>query len=174
MISKEISILASSDTASGAVRVTAGGDAFDLVLEDSIQIPANAINTRVTLLESTIWWSVPNIIAGSNDQMQVVDTGADSGVAGTFVLTIPPGLYSAPALNEAIARELINEGAFSTGDPLISISADTATNLIQIQANFIGISVDFTIANTFREILFAALRSRRKFRTRASWSNSKR
>ncbi len=158
MLRLEIPLIASSDTAVGAVNVSTAGDFFQIELAEPIEIPREATNITVSMEESTVWWVVPNILdstagASQNNLMKIVDTGVGSGVAGTFNLVIPQGLYDLSALNQTIVRELASAGAGVTPDPLITLSADDATQKVEITAHYIGISVDFTISNSFRDIL---------------------
>lgn len=157
MLRIEIPLIASSDTAVGAVNVSTSGDSFQIELAEPIKIPREAINIIVSMEESTVWWVVPNILdstagASQNNLMKIVDTGADSGVPATYNLVIPQGLYDLAALNQSILRELANAGA-PTSPTLINMSADDATQKVEITANYIGISIDFTIALSFRDIL---------------------
>lgn len=155
----EINFIVSSDPDNGAKNVNALGNRFEVVLDEPILVPQQAENITVSMEEATVWWTVPNIITGTNDLMQVTDTGAGAapsgGPANVYNIVIPQGLYDLSALNEAIQREIGNDagGAGFLDPPLISLSADDATQKVEININYTGVSIDFTIAQTFREIL---------------------
>lgn len=150
-----IPFLFSSDPDAGALNRSSGGDKFEVNLQEPINIPPMARNVTVSMETATVWWVVPNIITGTNDLMSVIDTGAGSGTAHTYSITIPQGLYDLSGLNEAIVREIGNDplGAGFLATPLISLSADTSTNKVELNINYVGVSVDFTIAQSFRDIV---------------------
>ncbi len=152
MISHEIPFLASSDPDVGAINVSADGSVFSVRLTEPIQIPQNAVNVILTAEENTIWWNTPNIVLGVNDLFKLVDDGTDSTIAFTYNLVIPEGLYDLSGLNQAIQRELANLGA-PQSPPLINLSADDATQKVEITTNFTGLTIDFTIVQSFRDIL---------------------
>ena len=56
-------------------------------------------------------------------------------------------------MNNAIATQLENEGASSDSEPVISLSADTASQKVQIRFAFPSSKIDFTQPDTFRGIL---------------------
>ena len=74
-------------------------------------------------------------------------------IQDTFIITIPKGLYDLGGLNQAILRELENEGAQNDPNPLIVLTADEPTQKVEIRFNYDNVSVDFTQPNTPREIL---------------------
>jgi hypothetical protein len=63
---------------------------------------------------------------------------------------IPTGQYAVDALNTAISRELSNAGLSAT---LIAIAGDAATQKVQVTFELVTVEIDFTVANTLREIL---------------------
>lgn len=151
-IKRSISFIASSDPKNGATNINSLKNRFELELQRGIAIPANAENCELSVEEATVWWSVPNLITGKNDKFYITGPNT-SDVVTNFVLTIPQGLYDLSGLNQAIQRELENAGAKITPTTLISISGDEATQKVEIRFNYNNVSIDFTQANTFREIL---------------------
>lgn len=152
---REINILASSDPNAGAQNVSSDGSRFDITLYEPIQVPSDAENVTVTMEEATVWWTIPNIVTGVNDQFKVVDDGTHSGTALTYNITIPQGLYDLSGLNQTLQREIAQyPGGDPTSSPsLIALSGDTATNKVEITVNYTGVQIDFTIANSCRVIL---------------------
>jgi hypothetical protein len=151
MVQQEVNILATSDPDAGATNISINGDRFEIQLEDVLQVPAEAINTQIVVEEATVWWSIPNITTGTNDKMFIT---YNDGVNPLLVLniTIPQGLYDLAGLNQSIIREITNLGA--PDDPvLFLLSADDATQKVELVFNYTGITIDFTQPGTFREIL---------------------
>jgi len=152
-LKRSISFVISSDPKNGAINVNSPlKNRFELQLEEGLKIPSNAENCELSVVESTVWWSVPNIIINQNDKFYV--SGPNVGdITTNFVITIPQGLYDLSALNQTIQRELENAGAKTSPSPLISLSGDEATQKVEIRFNYNNVSIDFTQTNTFREIL---------------------
>jgi len=151
-VPQEITMIVSSDPKAGAVNRSSDGSYFEINLEDGLHVPKEALNVNVEVEDSTVWWTVPNIITGENDRLFI--TGPNSSDVSTlFSITIPQGLYDLSGLNEAIARELEQAGAKTDPDPLISLSPDEATQRVEIRFGYAGTSIDFTQAQTPREIL---------------------
>lgn len=151
-IKRSISFIASSDPKNGAININSTKNRFEVELQEGLKIPSNAENCQLSVEESTVWWSVPNIITGQNDKFYITGPNT-SDVVTNFVLTIPQGLYDLSGLNQTIQRELENAGAKITPITLISLSGDEATQKVEIRFNYNNVSIDFTQANTFREIL---------------------
>ena len=150
-IPQEINILASSDVLSGASNVSADGSQFEIQLDEPIHIPANAINTTISVEEASVWWVIPNIITGKNDKFYMTYNDGINPVLNLNI-TIPQGLYDLSGLNQAILREIENLGA-PTAPSLIFLSADDATQKVELVMNYAGITIDFTPIDTFRDII---------------------
>ena len=152
LVPEEISILVSSNPNQGAQNVSADGSTFQIQLQDGIKVPADAKNVTVSVEEATVWWVVPNIITGQNDTFYI--TAPDtSDVLTNYISVIPQGLYDLSGLNNALLRDLENQGAKINPEPVLSLSPDDATQKVNIRTNYIGVSIDFTPNNTPREIL---------------------
>lgn len=153
-LQKEATLLVSSDPAQGAINRSADGSSFEITLEDPITIPRNAVNCSVTVEESTIWWTVPNVILNTNDKMYIYgDSNALIPVPQLYTITIPQGLYDLTGLNTAIISQLESQGARNNPSPLINLLADSNTQRVVIRFNYANVYVDFTQPQTFREIL---------------------
>jgi hypothetical protein len=68
-------------------------------------------------------------------------------------VTIPQGLYDLTGLNTSILTQLENLGSRTNPSPLINLSADSNTQKVNIKYNYNNVYIDFSQANTFREIL---------------------
>jgi hypothetical protein len=152
MVIQEDNILASSDPSAGAINVSSNGDRFEIQLQDALQIPPEAINVQIVIEEATVWWTVPNIIAGENDKMYITCLNVADALTA-YVITIPQGLYDLAGLNQAIIRELSNAGAKIDPSPAVLLSADDATQKVEITLNYLGSQIDFTPLDTPRDIL---------------------
>ena len=71
----------------------------------------------------------------------------------SYVVVIPQGLYDLSGINQAILRELENQGAKTDPSSVINLSPDDATQKVELRLNYIGSQVDFTQIDTPREIL---------------------
>ena len=152
LVKHEFNIIASSNPANGAANVSPDGDRFQVILQDPVEIPRNALNIELSLEESNIVWTIPNIVTGVNDTLYI--DGPDTlDVLQNYVITIPQGLYDLSGLQQAILRELENAGAKTNPDPLILLSGDSSTQKAEIRFNYTTVSIDFTQTDTFREIL---------------------
>ena len=117
----EINMIASS----GGANTSPDGSVFYVDFDDSLKIPSTARNVTLSADNATIWWTIPNIITGTNDRMYV--TGPDTlGVVQTFLVQIQQGLYDLAGLESAIHRSLENQNAKIDPEPLISLSPDEA------------------------------------------------
>jgi hypothetical protein len=154
MVPQEINMVATSNPTRGATNISSDGSRFDMNLETPIEIPRNAVNVTVQCDESTIWWTVPNIITGVNDTFYI--TGDDaSSVLTNYTITIPQGLYDRAGLNTALQSGLEAAGAKTTPDPIVSLLDDESTQKVVIRLNYTTSLVDFQVArtDTCRDIL---------------------
>lgn len=159
LIPQEISFLVTSDPGQGAINRSADGSKFELQLDDPIQIPKEALNINLSVEESTVWWTVPNVISGLNDTFYVFgDDNQAVPVPQLFTVTIPQGLYDLVLLNNSLQLQLENAGArtldaLSQPLPLISLTSDSATQKAVIRFNYTNVTVDFQPADTARDLL---------------------
>lgn len=156
-IEEEVSFLVSSDPAQGAVNVNEGGNAFEIQLDQPIEIPKDAINVNVSVEESTIWWVVPNVITNENDTFYVFGD-LEAGGQQLFQIQIEQGLYDLTGLNNSLQSGLEKAGArtldaLNNPLPLVSLAPDDATQKVIIRFNYPNVYVDFQPGNTPREIL---------------------
>ena len=156
LIPEEISFLVSSDPSQGASNRSGDGSEFEIQLDDALFIPHDAVSVNVCCEEATVWWVIPNIIIGSNNRFYVFGDSA-LGVPTLYTVVIAQGLYDLNALNQSLLSGLEALGAKTldgtTYKPLISLSPDNATQRVIIRFNYSNVYVDFTQADTPREIL---------------------
>lgn len=159
MVRKEISLLVTSDPSQGAVNVSPDGSRFSVQFDDPLTIPKEAVNVQVEVPEALVWWTVPNIITGQNDTFYIFgDDDSAVPVPQLFVIQIEQGLYDLTGLNNALQSGLEAAGARTVDGannplPLVSLSPDDATQKVLLRFNYPNVTVDFTQANTPREIL---------------------
>ena len=150
MTEYKIPFLLTSSLSSGAQNRSSDNSQFEVTLDRPLIIPKNSINCYLTAQQSTVWWTVSNIKAGVNDQMYITYF---NGLVNVFAITIPDGLYDITQLDNAINREIVNAGFPNN---LITLVGDNATQKTIIQINALApdtISIDFTPADTFRDII---------------------
>jgi hypothetical protein len=159
-IPEEISIIVSSDPDAGAINRTSDGSQFEIQLDgEGISIPKDAINVNLSVEETTVWWTVPNIITGENDTFYVYgDNDQTPPVPQLFTIVVPQGLYDLSGINQAVQAELETAGARTTGAggqplSLVTLTADDSTQKVRLRFNYTNVYVDFAPTNTFREIL---------------------
>ena len=160
-IPEEISLIVSSDPQAGAINISSDGSQFEIQLDDEgITIPRDAINVNVSVEESTVWWSIPNIIEGVNDKFYVFgdDDTLPAPIPQLFTVVIPQGLYDLAGLNQTLSSGLEALGARTQtagGETLslISLTADDATQKVRIRFNYTNSYVDFAPNDTMRDIL---------------------
>ncbi len=144
MAKHEIPIIVDSAVEAGALNKSADGSQFEIQLEDPIQIPVSATSVTVQVQEATIWWTIPNIITGVNDAFSIDDGG------GPYNIVVDQGLYDLSALQQSTESAVIAAGGPAG---MFTFLADNATQKVVIRVNLIGVTIDFTGATTFRDIL---------------------
>ncbi len=145
MVKHEIPIIIDSNIIAGAINKSADGSSFEIVLEDAIQIPKTATSCTVSVQEALIWNVVPNILTGENDAFSIND-----GVNPTFNIVVPQGLYDLNTLEASLDSAIVAAGGASG---IFSLIGDSATQKVVIRINVVGVTIDFTIANSIRNIL---------------------
>ena len=156
LIPEEISLLVSSDPDAGAINISSDGSSFEIQLDDAIKIPRDALNVNVSVEEATVWWVVPNIITGVNDTFYVFGD-IQGGGTQLFTVVIEQGLYDLAGLNNSLQSGLETLGAKTLDGinplPLVSLTADDATQKVIIRYNYTNVYIDFTQSDTPRILL---------------------
>ena len=153
---KQYSIIFSSDPVNGAFNIPTApnnaGSSFSVVLgSNPIVIPKEATSCTLWCPQAVFcWWTMLNIVTGKNDGFSFTITSG--AAAGTYSITIPQGIYNLTALSNAINIQLLNTYSALPANP-ITFAADQATQRVVLIFNLANIQVDFTIANSMRDIL---------------------
>jgi hypothetical protein len=157
LLEKQLSFIFSSNPNNGAQSVSADGSSFSVQLNNTIALPAEAIYATLEVQSANIWWSVPNLSASLNNNTLhiysewIADDGGVPAGYPNYTITIPDGLYGLTELSAAIARELVNQGLPSD---LFRLTGDDSTQKTILTFGYDQVTtLDFTQANTFREIL---------------------
>ena len=144
MQNKSVPLFVSSDAALGAFNISSGIDKFDVQFRNTLEIPDEAKNLTLQLTQATIFWTVLNIsVEKANNLFRLLVSG-DPG--SPFDITIPDGLYGVSDLNEAINRELVNEGLTSG---LVTLTADNSTGRVLLTLTTTGLRVEWIVGSMF-------------------------
>lgn len=144
MQNKSISLFVSSDAQLGAFNITSGNNRFDIQFKNTIEIPHRAKNLTLQLTQATIWWTVLNIsVEKQNNLFRLIVKGAPDVV---YDITIPDGLYSVSDLNNAINRELINQGLVSG---LVILTPDNATGRVLLTLSELDLRIEWITGSMF-------------------------
>lgn len=149
IIDKQLSYFFDSSPTSGAEQVSVNGNEFSVSLNSPIKIPKTAVCCEIGIAQASIWNTSSNIAADFNNNTFTFTT-TDVGAPGTHTIVLPDGLYSLDGLNASLNTQFTNLG-LSSG--LISLTGDQATQNTVLTFQKAGDSVDFTVANSIREVL---------------------
>lgn len=128
---------------------TDDGSQFTVNLEEPLKIPIGALEAYIQVYGCTVWNNIHNIRTDVNDKFYVEYFDGLTLYSETLVLEA--GLYDVDHLNSALKRELNNNANLPSD--LFTIVPDTASNRAVIQFNYSGTQLDFTNADTPRQIL---------------------
>lgn len=149
---REFTFYSTSNEALGASNKNTDGSKYEVMFDPPITFPKSATNMRLSVQDAEVWWTVPNVITGVNDTMYI-DGPDTSDVLQSFVVVLDQGLYDLGGMNAAILRDLETQDAKVSPDPIISMVGDTSTQKVVITLNYATSEVDFTQADTPRDIL---------------------
>ena len=125
--------------------MSADGTEFSVQLNNPLTIPANCLDCNLSVIQANIWNTSPNIaIDFSNNIFAFVSAETP------YSITIPDGLYSLSGLNAYLSSQFANLGLASN---VIVLSGDDSTQKTILTFTGVGDRVDFTVANSCREIL---------------------
>jgi len=147
MLEHSIPVQVSSDPSTGSVNLSPDGSTFDVLFPEPISIPKYARLATVTVDEAQIWNNTPNIISGENDTFKMT-----SALAATHTVTVPQGLYNLTSLNNAIYTALLADGLADPSSEF-EMLGNTATSSVLMRILKIGVEIDFTVANSMRNVL---------------------
>lgn len=143
-IEKQFSLLFSSALGNNVDPVDKSS--FTVQLYNPISVPRNAKSAQIGLYSANVWNSSPNIVTGENDKVYFIYLGSP------YNITIPQGLYSVEDLQNQIQTQILLESV-PIPDDIIQLLPNEATQQILTQFNYAGTQLDYTQANTIREIV---------------------
>ena len=151
-LQKEFSMIISSDIDTGAINKSSDGSRFEIQLENGMEIPKGAHNCTIQVVNATIWNSVPNVITDANDRITINGINT-SDVGTTYTVTLPQGLYNLEQINSTIEYSLRDSGGKFDPLPMVSFTANEASNKVEMHVNYDGVQVDFSAARTIGQML---------------------
>jgi len=143
---KLITFLADSNPNNGAVNINNIGSQFAINLQTPLSIPKNAKNCNIIVKNAIVWFVTPNITS-LNNKFKINYESVD------YTISLPIGLYNVNTLSNKILSELTAISGGVVPDDIIQLLEDDAENKVVIQFNYYNTIIDFTISNSFREIL---------------------
>lgn len=135
IVPEEISMIVSSDPKQGAINKSPDGSYFEIGLQDGLMLPPDALNINISVEESTIWWTVPNIITGENDKMYFNEIG---GTEEKLVLGFNANDQFSFSGTELKLNSLVGNlplHKFKVGDkfvPLVGLNANTQFTILTV------------------------------------------
>ena len=145
LIPQSMSFFFSSDPENKAQTVSAGGSQFTVVLDRPLALPKNAVNATLSIIQSSIWNTSPNVSPSFTNNIFRFRTSGNY-----YTITFPEGLYSLNGFGSFLAIQFAN---LQLPSNLFVISGDESTQRTIITFLNAGDLVDFTVANSVREIL---------------------
>ena len=86
----------SSDVDSGAKNKSVLGDYFQVQLNNPLYIPSDAFNCTLRVLQSSIWYTTPNISVIQNNNTIYYNNGVSDKT-----IVLPNGLYGIDDINQS-------------------------------------------------------------------------
>jgi hypothetical protein len=144
------SLKVSSDQSGTPVNNPLTGDEFSVVLTTPIKVPHGA---QIMPIKATSWHTSPNIsVARSNNQFSYT-AAAPAPNPGTYQFALPDGLYAYQDIQDEITNVMIANGHGALLTPVFTFSPLFASGKMQIVITALGYSIDFTIANSIRDVI---------------------
>ena len=166
LIKKQFDILVSSNPVLGANNVRNNGGTFTVNFEDNgLDIPSNAENVSLQVINSELWYNEPNVITGVNDQLDFTyqETG---GVLVESTITFDEGLYLVDDIQLALERGVsdlvaagtLTDNIFKDGKLRIQFGADNPRSRVSLDftidgSNTYGMSCNFSSARSIGKLL---------------------
>lgn len=166
LIKKQFDILVSSNPVLGANNVRNNGGTFTVNFEDNgLDIPSNAENVSLQVINSELWYNEPNVITGVNDQLDFgyQDTG---GALIESTITFDEGLYLVDDIQLALERGVsdlvaagtLTDNIFKDGKLRIQFGADNPRSRVSLDftidgSNTYGMSCNFSSARSIGKLL---------------------
>jgi hypothetical protein len=147
LVEKQNAYFFNSSPTTGATPVGSNGNVFRVILSDPISIPSNALYASLEVISARVWFVSPNISAeiGNNHIRFSYD-----GTGQSYDFEIPDGSYGVQELDVALNRFFSNNGLPTN---LFIITANDATQTVNIKFGVAGVFIDFQGDDTCREVL---------------------
>jgi hypothetical protein len=143
---KQVPILVSSLETSGAYNVNSDRSKFDIDFAQELVFPKEAKNITLEVSNSSLWYTSYNISAALANNKFYLDVDTDA----VYTITIPDGLYDLSSVAHAINVSIVNQGLVSD---LITFVGDNSTQKVIVNLSVAGLRIDWTGANSCREIM---------------------
>lgn len=157
LIKKQFDILVSSNPVLGANNVRNNGGTFTVNFEDNgLDIPSNAENVSLQVINSELWYNEPNVITGVNDQLSFTFKTVE------YTITFDEGLYLVDDIQLALERKaaaaVADDTIFKDGKLRIQFGADNPRSRVSLDftidgSNTYGMSCDFSSARSIGKLL---------------------
>ena len=149
IVNRELSLLFSSDPNNGSQNLSVDGSSFDVVLSSPLQIPRAAVSCTLSVIQARVWNTSPNISPDFNNNIFNFTTN-NSGSPVTYNVVFPSGLYSLSGFNGFLSNFFTNNLLPAN---LIVVNADESTNQSILTFLVANDTVDFSVANSCKDIL---------------------
>ena len=157
LIKKQFDILVSSNPVLGANNVRNNGGTFTVNFEDNgLDIPSNAENVSLQVINSELWYNEPNVITGVNDQLSFTFKTVE------YTITFDEGLYLVDDIQLALERKaaaaVADDTIFKDGKLRIQFGADNPRSRVSLDftidgTNTYSLSCDFSSATSIGKLL---------------------
>ena len=148
LIQKHTSWAFSSAAGNGATSISADGSAFEVTLQAPLAIPSGALDAELACYSASVWNTSPNTSPAFGNNVWRYTTS--TAPAGSYVVSLPEGLYSLNALGAYLNNAFTNNGHSAS---LFVLSGDDATQKSIVTIATIGDSIDFGVANSIGPLL---------------------
>ena len=144
-------LIISSDENLGASAKNQDGNRFRVVLDQPLSIPKSARNATLSVVQSAIWHTSPNISdEQKNDQFHFTFDDGQGGGPVLYPMVIPKGLYSITELNQELSQFFNANGL---DEDLFTLIANNSNQRVVIEFKLAGIQIDFTVPNSINTVL---------------------
>jgi len=138
---KDITLIFSSNPVNGALNLTPNGDRYNTVLYNPISVPRSAKYCIMQVIQSNIWWVVPNLSPVLNNDVFVFFDGVS-----TQTITIPLGLYDLGGIYSALQVASDNIPAAHKFFDMFIFAGNQATQKVEITLLLPGLSINWALS----------------------------
>ena len=145
LVEQHNSYFFNSSPTTGATPIGSLGNRFKVSLNNPISIPSHALYASLEVVSARVWFTSPNISADiGNNHLRFSYSGL------SYDLVLEDGSYGVEELDDVLNRYFTNQGLPAN---LFLLTSNDATQKINIQFTVSGVSIDFTGADTCRDVL---------------------